>query len=397
MSEEWQPDAILKMKTNQLKREFFDYIEKNIEKIESNVPVFFGHVVASLDNSLPNLQDEPYDKFIDTLAMKILETSKKIDDIPFTERLFDYAMRNKRGKKGKAFYDIILGMRMIHNGRCSDAIEQLKKYRSLDATICPAIAYCYFTLSNQQKQVGKDDSLGLPNEMMLAAREQMIELTRLNPPVNKLKEQEILEDARTTKIFWFMLKNAIEWFPDERQFFRIGIKKATLDGNLDVKEELLNIAVERFYDDMDFLREMYRLRFEQRNAGGLAGIVKQMTQQFPDDLEPIYYGLKLSIITARNETYSKFRKMALSKNMPPNIFLFLDFAFELMSGKQHEASACLDEIKQKFGSHHFYVMLLDYVMQDFLSEDEKKIKKAKKTMIDSLDNYCMRFLKIKTL
>jgi hypothetical protein len=83
--------------------------------------------------------------------------------------------------------------------------------------------------------------------------------------------------------------------------------------------------------------------------------------------------------------------------MPPNIFLFLDFAFELMSGKQHEASACLDEIKQKFGSHHFYVMLLDYVMQDFLSEDEKKIKKAKKTMIDSLDNYCMRFLKIKTL
>ena len=29
MGEEWQPDAVLKAKTGQLKLEFFDYIEKN--------------------------------------------------------------------------------------------------------------------------------------------------------------------------------------------------------------------------------------------------------------------------------------------------------------------------------------------------------------------------------
>jgi hypothetical protein len=88
--------------------------------------------------------------------------------------------------------------------------------------------------------------------------------------------------------------------------------------------------------------------------------------------------------------------MALSKNMPPNVFLLLDFAFELMSGKQHEALACLDEIKQKFGPRHYYVILLEYVMQDFLSDDEKKAKKAKKILIDSLDHFCMKLLKIKS-
>lgn len=396
MSEEWQPEAILKMKTSQLKREFFEYTDKNIEKIEANVPVFFGHVVTTLDNSLPQIQDETYDQFIDAITMKVLETSKKTDDIVFTEKLFDYAMRNKRGKKGKAFYDIILGLRMVHKGRYSEAIEQLKKYRSLDATICPAIAYCYYTLSTQQMPAGHDESSSRPSDLMLASREQMIELTRLNPPVNRLRDQEMTEDPRTTTIFWFMINHAIEWFPGDREFFRIGIDKATRDGNLKVKEDLLNIAVERFFNDMHFLREMYHLRLEQRNAGGLAGIVKQMTQQFPDDLEPIYYGLKLSIMTARNETYFKFRKMALSKNMPPNVFLLLDFAFELMSGKQHEALACLDEIKQKFGPRHYYVILLEYVMQDFLSDDEKKAKKAKKILIDSLDHFCMKLLKIKS-
>lgn len=128
----------------------------------------------------------------------------------------------------------------------------------------------------------------------------------------------------------------------------------------------------------------------------MAGVVKQMTQQFPDDIEPIYYGLKLSIITARSETYSRFRKLALSKNIPPNVLVLLDFAFELMSGKQYEALACLDEIKQKFGPHHYYVTLLEYAVHDFLSEDEKKTKKAKKAMIDSLDQFCMKLLKINT-
>jgi hypothetical protein len=342
MGEEWQPDAVLKAKTNQLKREFFEYIDKNTEKIDANIPVFFGHVVTTLDNSLPEISEDAHDQFIDSVTWKVLETSKKGHDIPFLEKLFDYAMRNKRGKKGKAIYDIMLGLRMINNGRYTDAIEQLKKFKSVDAIICAAIAYCFYVLSTQQMQDGQEESGARPNEMMLAAREQMIELTRVKPPVNRLKDHEMAEDPRVTKLFWFMLNRAIEWFPSEREFLRIGLEKASKDGNTDIKEELLNIAIERFYDDMYFLREMYWLKLERRDAGGLAGVVKQMTQQFPDDIEPIYYGMKLSVLTARSETYSRFRKIALAKKISPGVLVLLDFAFELMSGKQDEALACLD-------------------------------------------------------
>ena len=191
-----------------------------------------------------------------------------------------------------------------------------KKYRSVDVIICPAIAYCHFVLSTQQTPVERVGGPQRPNNMSLAAREQMIELIRLNPPINRLQDLEIAEDPRIIKIFWFMIKQAIEWFPSEREFIRIGIEKASRDGKRDIKEELLNIAIERFYNDMFFLRELYKLKLENRDAGGVAGVVKQMTQQYPDDIEPIYYGLKLSIITSRMDTYFRFRKLAVNKSIP---------------------------------------------------------------------------------
>ena len=75
--------------------------------------------------------------------------------------------------------------------------------------------------------------------------------------------------------------------------------------------------------------------------------------------------------------------------------MLLYFAFERMSGKQYEATACPDEIKVKFGPQHYYVTLLEYVVHDFLSDDEKKVKQAKKAMIDSINQYRLKLLKIK--
>jgi hypothetical protein len=396
MSEAWQPDAVFKAKTNQLKLEFFDYIEKNIDKIDANVPVFFGHVATTLDNSLPNIPEDVHDQFIDTVTMKVLATSKKANDIPAIEKLFDFAVRNKRGRKGRSVYDIMLGLRMVTNGGFVEAIEQLKKYRNADAVICPAIAYCCYKLSNGEMKSEAEASAARPNDMAFAAREYLMDLIRLKPPVNRLRNFEVAEDPRITKIFWFMLNRAIEWFPEERDFLRIGVEKATKDGNVDIKGELLGIAIGRFYNDMHFLREMYRLKLEQRDAGGLAGIVKQMTQQYPDNSEPVYYGLRLAVITGRSETYSRFRTLALERNFPPLVLLLSDFAFELMSGNQYDALACLDEIRQKLGPRHYYVTMLDYVAHDFVPDDEKKAKKAKKTLVDSIDQYCMKLLKIKT-
>jgi len=395
MEEEWQPDAIVRVRLDLLKKDFFEYIEKNSDRIDDNVPVFYGHVIATLEKSFPDVNDELYDRFIDGITIKVLETSRKSGDLTFVGKLFEHAIRNKRKQTGRALYDIMLGMRMISTGKYAEAIEQLKRYRNVDAIICPAIAYCHFVLSTQQPGSPGPDNPGLrPGQTALAAREQMVELVRLNPPINRLREMDITEDPGINKIFWFMIKQAITWFPSEREFFRIGLEKATRDQKRDIKEELLGIAIERFFNDMYFLRELYKLKLENRDAGGVAGVVKQMTQQYPDDLEPVYYGLKLSIITARVETYYRFRKLALLKNIPPSALLLLDFAFELVSGKQEEALACLEEIKIKLGARHYYVILLEFVAHDFLSDDERKVKQAKKAMIDSIDEYCMRLLKI---
>ena len=396
MDEEWQPDAIIRLKLDLIKREFFDYIDKNIDKIDANVPVFYGHIITILEKTLPGVNDELYDRFIDSMTVRVLNVSKRSDEIAFIERLFDYAERNKRKKTGKALYEIMLGMKMINQGSYPEAIELLKKYKTADALICPAIAYCYFVLSTQQGNItDKDAALHRPKQTILDAREQMIELTRLNPPVNRLKEMDVNEDPNINKVFWFMINQAIEWFPEDREYIRIGIEKATKDGKRDIKEELLNMAIERFYSDMYFLREQYKFKLESRDAGGVAGVVRMMIQQFPDEIEPIYFGLKLSIITVRSESYYRFRKLALIKNIPQNALLLLDFEFELMSGKQYEAFTCLDEIKMKFGTQHYFVTLLEYVAYDFFSDDEKKVKQAKKALIDSIDQYCMKMLKIK--
>lgn len=396
MDEEWQPDAIIRLKLDQIKRDFFDYIDKNIDKIDANVPVFYGQVIATLEKKLPEINDEIHDQFIDIITVRILNTSKRSEDLAFIEKLFDYAERNKRRKKGKAIYDIMLGMKLVNLGKYPEAIELLKKYRTADALICPALAYCYLVPMLQQGgEVNPEEMIRGPAPATLAAREQMIELVRLNPPVNRLKEMGIGDDPGINKIFWFMVKQAIAWFPGDREFLRIGIEKASKDGRKDIREELLTIAIERFFDDMYFLRESYQQKLESRDAGGVAGVVKQMTQQYPDELEPVYYGLKLAIITSREDVYHKFRKLALSKNIPKDALLLLDFAFELVSGKKYEAHACLDEIKMTFGTQHYYATLLEYVAHDFLSDDEKRVKQAKKALIDSIDQYCMKLLKIK--
>jgi hypothetical protein len=394
MVDEWQPEAVIRLKLDRLKKEFIDYIAVNSEKIDDNIPVFFGQVIASLDKSLPDVSEELFDQFIDAMVFAVLEASKRSDDIPFVEKLFDYAMRNKRGNRNRAVYDILLGMKMINTGKYAEGAEQLRKYRSVDVIICPAIAYCYFILSTQQTSVDRDGKNQRISDMSLAAREQMIELVRLNPPINRLQDLEIAEDPRINKIFWFMIKQAIDWFPSEREFLRIGIEKASRDARRDLKEELLNIAIERFYNDMFFLRELYNLKLENRDAGGVTGVVKQMTQQYPDEIEPIYYGIKLSIITSRMDTYFRFRKLAAGKNIPLQALLLLDYSFEVMSGKQADAAACMDEIKKRFGPKHFFVTFLEYLAHDFRSDDSGKVKRSKKAIFDAIDQYCMKLLKI---
>ena len=124
MGNEWQPEAVVRLRLERLKKEFIDYISVNSEKIDANIPVFFGQVISALDKTLPGLGDEFIDPFIDAMAFAVLAASKRSEDISFVEKLFDYAMHSKRGNRGRAVYDILIGMKMINTGKYAEAVEQ---------------------------------------------------------------------------------------------------------------------------------------------------------------------------------------------------------------------------------------------------------------------------------
>ena len=397
MDEEWQPDAVLDIRIAQVKKELSEYVEKNADKIDSNLPVFYGHVMSIIENSFRGISDEAHDRLIDDVTMKVLEVSKRSGDIEYVERLFSHAVRMRKRQAGRMIFDIILGFKMIDLGKYNQAAEVLTKYRTTDAIIGTAIAYCNYALSEEHLSEGGVPAHNRrPSEKALAAREQMIELVRLRPPVNRLKFPHVLQELKINKIFWYMLRLAVDWFPTEVEFLKIGLEKAKKDGNKEMRGDLLKIASERYFSDMFFLRDLYHYKIESRDASGATAVVRQMMQQHPDELEPVYYGMQLSIISSQNSAYSSFRKMAVSKKMPSNVLALLDFEFELVAGKKTETYACLEEIMNRVLSKSHYLILIEYATEDAFSDVEKRAKTARKALLDSLDLYCMKILKMKT-
>lgn len=379
MEEEWQPDAVLDIRIAQVRKELSEYVEKNADKIDTNLPVFYGHVMSIIENSFRGISDEAHDRLIDDVTMKVLEVSKRSGDIEYVERLFSHAVRMRKRQTGKMIFDVILGFKLIDLGKYNQAAEVLTKYRTTDAIICTAISYCYYALSEEHlKENGVPAHNRRPSEKALAAREQMIELVHLRPPVNRLKFPHVLQELKINKIFWYMLRLSVDWFPTEVEFLKIGLEKARKDGNRDMRGELLKIASERYFSDMFFLRDLYHYKIEIRDASGATAVVRQMMQQHPDELEPVYYGMQLSIISSQTSAYSSFRKIAAGKKMPSNVLALLDFEFELVAGKKTEAYACLEEIRNRALPKSHYLVLIEYATEDAFSGEEKRAKAAKK-------------------
>lgn|GEM_PF-159261 len=395
MVEDWIPDALVEQKMGQTKREMMEYIEKNSEKIDSNLPVFFGHVVSILENNYPDITDQVYDRFIDDITVKVLEESKRSTDVEHIEKIFRHATRVKKKYTGRAIFDIVLGLKLIDMGRYSEAVEALKKYRTIDAMVCTAIAFSYYELSSLELPPDKKPDKSTTSGMALSAREQMIELVRLRPPVNRIRFPHVVQELRVNKIFWFMIKMATDWFPDEPEYIKIGLEKAKKDGNREMRGELLKIAAERYYSDMFFLRDLYHFKLEGRDAGGATSVVRQMMQQHPDELEPLYYGLQLSIITSQESAYQKFRSTSITKKMPAHIILILDLSFMIIAGRKGDAEVMLEDTKKKLPALGYYLEVLEYLITDIFSEDEKRSKTAKKLFMDSIDMYCLKLLKMK--
>jgi hypothetical protein len=65
-----------------------------------------------------------------------------------------------------------------------------------------------------------------------------------------------------------------------------------------------------------------------------------------------------------------------------------------MSKDRQMASVMLREIRKKAPALQYYLLALEYIAQDFFADDDRKVKRAKKALIDSLDLYCLQAMKI---
>jgi hypothetical protein len=396
MREEKLSDAIIYDKLYLLRKDFYGYIERNTVKVDANLPVFYGYVVSALETSFPTLSDDAHDVFLDSITFKLLDTSGNAKDFDFIKRVIVNALRFKKRKNGEIGINLVIGLKLLKNGDFIHALDFLKKYATLDTKIGTAVAYCYYTLS--LREFRKDDETSKnhrPGEMELLARELLLNLARQKPPVNQLRQLELDDPAFIEKIFWQMIFIGLEWFPSEKWFVEVGLKNAAITNDPVMRKRLLDIGAEHFYTDISFLREMYYYKLENRDAGGAAGIVNQLIKQYPDELEPVYLGLKLSLLTTKKITYHSFRKLALSKGMPAQVIELFDFSFELLNREPKEAFNRLGDFENEFPHLQYFVTALRYIAADFTSPDEARVRRAKKALLDTIEQFCAEELKKK--
>jgi hypothetical protein len=387
-------DAIAYEKLNLLRKDFFGYIERHTAKVDTNLPVFYGYVISALESSFPQLSDDAYDEFIDNVTFKVLDVSRNADDIEFIKKTLSHALRFKKLKSAETGIHIVAGLNLVKTGDCIHALEYLKPYATVDVTIGTAVAHCYHLLSLREFNSDNEASRHhRPGEMELLARETMLDLARVQPPVNQLRQLDLDDPSFLEKRFWHMICLALEWFPSEKWFIEIGLRNACGTGNAEMRKRLLKIGSERFYDDIHFLREMYYFNLENRDASGAAGIVSQLMRQYPDDLEPVYLGLKLSLLTTKKITYHSFRKLAVTKGMPAVVIELFDFAFDLLNGDQQEAFNRITDFERDFPQMKYYTTTLRYIAHDFVSIDEARVRRGKKALLDSIDQYCLEGFK----
>ena len=389
-------DAIVYEKLNLLKKDFFGYIRSNTEKVDLNLPVFYGHVVSALENSFPDIPDESYDGFIDYITFEVLDASKNGGDPEYIRKVIHNAIRFKKKKDAETGVNIVVGLKLLKVGDYPHAIEYLKNYCNLDAKVGMAVAYCYYALSLREFRSDNESAKSQrPGEMELLARETLLNLAHTSTPIHRLKQLELEDPSFLEKFFWQMIFLGLEWFPSERWFLEIGLENAALAHDTEMRKRLLDISSERFYNDFHFLRGMYYYYLDNRDASGAAGVLNHLIRQYPDDLEPIYLGLRFSLLTKKKITYHSFRKLANQKGMPVHTIYLFDVAFDLLNGDKTDALNRIAEFEKEFPHLQYYTTTLRYIANDFFSNDEMQKKKARKALLDSVDQYCFEELKKK--
>lgn len=75
--------------------------------------------------------------------------------------------------------------------------------------------------------------------------------------------------------------------------------------------------------------------------------------------------------------------------MPAQVIDLFDFAFELLNHEAKEALNHLEGFEREFPEHQHFATLLRYIAADFAAPDEGRVRRAKKVLLDALEQFCL--------
>jgi hypothetical protein len=394
MDESGEYGAVISGRIEAVRREYFQYITENIDKIDSNLSVFYAQIFSAIESRFPDIRSDDHDRFLDDITYQIIRESSKSADPTYTEKAIEQALRFRKRKTGRRTIETFLGINKLRGGYFHDAIGFLEKYATKDAVVGVLVAYCYFRMIDEDRRVNPDAYNGpRPGEMELRSRQLLLELSRIQPKIGDHSFLRGSDAEWVNQIFWCMIHQAHTWLPSHRWFLRIALEKAKMEGSCVKSNEILTIAAEIYTDDLFFLRELFSFHLQNHKGQAAASTVLQMMQQYPNSVEPVYYGIKLAFLSRKRDMYLRFRKMAIVRGMPEYMLGLLDASQELFIGNRTEGLLCLRDLKSRYESLEYLITLLSYVGNNFFLDDEKAQRSAKKVYMDSLDGYCLGIIR----
>jgi len=81
--------------------------------------------------------------------------------------------------------------------------------------------------------------------------------------------------------------------------------------------------------------------------------------------------------------------------MPVHTIYLFDVAFDLLNGDKTDALNRIAEFEKEFPHLQYYATTLRYIANDSFSNDQMQKKKARKALLDSVDQYCSEEIKKK--
>jgi len=389
MADGFIPEVVISNRLEKAKAEIFSYIESNAEAIDENFAAFFGNVVTILVRAGVPITDQIYDEFIDAIVFRVFDVSKRAGDVKFLNRACEIACGMKRKKERKAGVHLAAAVKLMKIGMPLAAAAYLQHYRKHDAAVGCWYAYCYYTLYKDGSAEPGYSAAERWNYLK-AARQYMEELGQLQPGLQRLVRGELERDPWLAEPFWMMIFLATEWIPNNRWFLEIGIARGKQENNDVALVKMLQIGLIRFPDDMLFYREAYHLKFEQGELADALGLIYDLIRRFPDDPEPVYYGLRTSLYLPRETEFNEFRRIADEMKMPGHVLCLIDYAYAFLRGRKEQAGLCLDQFHRKYPSLNYYSDILRFVTAD-LPATQNGIKLA---VFTSVDHFCKKMLKI---